>query len=188
MYTAQMLDLWSVLGPAIGSGFATTAVGWLFQRRVARELELHKALLQRASQIHERQVNALMDLYGSLYEAHGYLQRISSSGHLSSEKVNEYPKLFSAALLKAGNELTRVRLLLPPEIVAACDRFFSLTFESTLQLGIANHPATIAAGQRPQFWDKAATIAYKEIPTLLQSIEAAARKLIHGEDSAPTAG
>jgi len=35
--------------------------------------------------------------------------------------------------------------------------------------------------QRAKFWDEAQKTAYKEIPSILQQIDSAARNVIHGE-------
>jgi hypothetical protein len=176
-----MLDLPQLISNVVGSGFAITMIGWLFTRRFQHELELQKAFLQRASRVHDRQVEALTQLYARLFEAHAYLQRMSASGRPAGEKPEEYPKLLSETLLAAGRQLSLSRLLLPPSVVQECDRFFAIVFDSTLNLNFANDPVIIAAGQRPEFWDRAATIAYKDIPALLVSMEATARKVIHGE-------
>jgi hypothetical protein len=175
-----MFDPWTVLGPLLGSGFATVSIGWLFKRRFDRELELQKAFLQRASRVHDRQVDALTRLYGFLFEAQAYLQLLSASVQFSGEKPEEYPRLFTTALIAARQELTKGRLLLPASIVGQCDNFFNVVFQGTMHLGFANDPMVIAAGQRAEFWDRATKTAYQDIPHLLATIELHARVVIHG--------
>src|SRR6266852_341790 len=69
----------------VGSGLGTTIVGALFKRRFDAQLETHKALLQRGSRIHERQVDALLAIHSKLEQALFYLQRAASAFKLEGE-------------------------------------------------------------------------------------------------------
>jgi hypothetical protein len=62
----------------IGSGVGTSFVGLLFKRKFDHDLEIQRAFLTRASRVHDRQVDSLIELYGHFYDAHGnYIRWVS---------------------------------------------------------------------------------------------------------------
>ena len=74
----QLTEFWIQLGVGIvGSGLGTTVVGLLFKRKFDRELELHKAFLSRAANVHGRMVDALATLYRHFWEVQVYVQALS---------------------------------------------------------------------------------------------------------------
>lgn len=64
-------------------------MGALFKRRFDAQLETHKALLQRSSRIHERQVETLLAIHCKLEQALFYLQRAASSFKLEGEAPSQ---------------------------------------------------------------------------------------------------
>jgi hypothetical protein len=146
------------------------------------EIERMKAILARASHVHERQVQTLTALYRHFFEAQAYLQRMAASGRFDGEvSVDEYGRLCANAIASARDTLSEGRLLIPPDLVQQCDRFFTSLFQGQTHLAFAQHPMVVDGLQRAEFWDKAKKTAYEEVPGILQRIEKAARHVIHGE-------
>ncbi len=141
----------------------------------------YAVLLQRQSRIHERQVEILSKLYRYLLEVQEYLKLMTKSVVFENENPNEYPKLFNSALRNAYNQFTMGRLLLPSEVAKRVDAFFRKILDAQLKLGMAQHPMTPNGQVRAELWEKAGTIAYQEMPALLQLIEEQARSIIHGQ-------
>ena len=71
----------------VGSGLGTTIVAALLKRRFDAQLETQKALLQRSSRIHERQVDALLVIHAKLEQALFYLQRAASAGKFAASRI-----------------------------------------------------------------------------------------------------
>ena len=166
----------------VGSGLGTTLVGIFFKRKFDHELEVQKAFLARVTRVHERTVDTLTKLYRYLYEAEAFLQLMSASARFEGEKPEEYPRRFAEAIASARDELSAGRLLVPRQLAEQCDKFFAKLFEGQSDLGFANHPMVVDGLQRAQFWDKAKSVAYKEVPELRKEIENAARVAIHGNE------
>jgi hypothetical protein len=168
-----------VLGGFIGSGLGTALVGALFKMKFDAQLETQKAFLQRASKVHELQVEALRKLHRHLAEANGHLQIQSRAGNPQSEDPEERGKQFAKAFNAAQDEFAMSRLLFPLEIVRKCDDFFGKLYEGHVELGFAKDPMTQSGEPRAKLWDRARTIAHRELPALLAEIEKSAREVIH---------
>jgi hypothetical protein len=164
----------------LGSGLGTTIVGALFKSRFDHQLELQKAVLERASRVHERQVETLINLDRHLREALGYMQLMSKSGIFEGEDTSQYPQKFREAIIRAHEELTGGRLLLPPRVVGEFDAFFKKMSEGQLELAFFSSSMVPDGSERAKYWDRARKIAYDEAPRLLRSLEDSARALIHG--------
>jgi hypothetical protein len=146
------------------------------------EIERMRAFLARASRVHESTVDTLAKLYRHFYEAQGYFQRMASSARFEGEvSQDEYHRLLAKAIESARNELSKGRLLIPPELAQQCDGFFNILFAGRTDLAFAQHPVIADGLQHAKFWDSAQKNAYEEVPKLLQQIERAARSVIHGE-------
>lgn len=146
------------------------------------EIERVRAFLTRTARVHERQVDTLTKLYRHFFEAQAYLQRMAATGRFEGEvSVDEYRRLCADAIASARDALSDGRLLIPPDLTQQCDRFFNSLFEGQTHLAFAQHPMIVDGLQRAEFWDKAKKTAYEEVPSILQQIEKAARKVIHGE-------
>ena len=138
--------------------------------------------LSRASRVHERQVDTLIKLYRNFFDAQSNLQRMAASVRFAGEvSTDEYRRLCAEAIAAAHDTLSDGRLLLPPNLTYQCDQFFNSLFEGQMHLAYAQHPAIADGLQRAEFWNKAKTVAYNEVPSILQQIERTARELIHGE-------
>lgn len=138
-------------------------------------------LLQRRSRIHERQVDILSKLYKCLLEAQEYSKLMTKSVIFEGEKPEGYPMLLQDAVRNAYKEFAMGRLLLPSDVAEQVDAFFQKVSEGQIQFSFANHPMTPNGHERAQFWEKAGTIAYQEVPALLRVIEQQARSIIHGK-------
>src|SRR5260370_38556608 len=95
------MDLSQIVSSVLGSAIGTTLIGVWFKSRFDRQLENQKAVLQRASRVHDRQVEALSTLYATLHETQSYLQLMTKQAIFEGEKPDEYPQLFSEAAKKA---------------------------------------------------------------------------------------
>jgi hypothetical protein len=131
--------------------------------------------------VHERQVDNFIELYGQLYEALGILHRMTGTVVYGGDKPEEYPDRLNKTITVAYEKLLVGRLLMPPELVEQCDKFFKLVFDINVDLSFAHHPMIIDGLQRAKFWDSAQSTAYEKLPALLQQIEKSARSVIHGE-------
>ena len=164
----------------IGSGVGTAAVGWLFKQKLDRALEVQRAYLRRASNVHERQVDALLKVYEPLHAAHELLQHMNRRVYFEGEKREDYPLKFRQTAVRAYDSFVAGRLLLPETLTTQLDEFFN-----QLGRGEASFHMSRGAGlewkDRQEEWKKAEEYANKEIPALVKKIERAAREVIHGE-------
>ena len=96
----------------LGSGVGTTLVGALFKRRFDAQLETQKALLQRSSRIHERQVDALLAIHAKLEQALFYLQRAASAGKFEGESDQELLRRMARDLGAASEVFSQNKLLI----------------------------------------------------------------------------
>jgi len=163
----------------LGSGVGTTVVGALFKRRFDDQLETQKALLQRGSRIHERQVDALLTIHATLEKALFYLQRAASAGKFAGESDQDLLQHMAAELGKASEVFSPNKLLLTPELTAKLDQFFNETFSAGMDLNWAEHPMTPNGEIRASFFDKARETAFKKLPSILEAIRTEARAVIH---------
>jgi hypothetical protein len=164
----------------LGSGVGTTIVGALFKRRFDAQLEAQKALLQRGSRIHERQVDALLAIHAKLEQALFYLQRAASAGKYAGESDQDLLQGMARELAGASEAFSQNRLLLGPELTAKLDQFFNETFSAGMDLNWAEHPMTPNGQVRASFFDKARETAFKKLPLILEAIRTEARAVIHG--------
>jgi hypothetical protein len=163
----------------LGSGIGTTVVGALFKRRFDAQLETQKALLQRTSRIHERQVDALLTIHASLEKALFYLQRAASAGKYAGESDQDLLKRMARELGGASEAFSQNKLLLGPDLTIKLDQFFNETFSAGMDLNWAEHPMTPNGEIRATFFDKARETAFKKLPSILDAIRTEARGIIH---------
>ena len=181
MITDKAALLLTVAATVVGSGLGTTIVGALFKRQFDVQLETHKALLQRSSRIHERQVDALLSINSNLEEALFYLQRAASASRLAGEALEEeLLRRAGAKLASASDVFSQNKLLMGLGLARKLDEFFGRMISGGLNLKLALDPMVQDGGQRANFWNNAREIAYKELPGILQAIAADSRALIHG--------
>ena len=163
----------------VGSGLGTTVVGFFFQRKLDRELEIQKAFLTRTSRVHERQIDALMKLYRDLDKAQGLFQRLTSGSRVAGEvSDDEYHRLLQCAVRSAQDTFSECHLLIPSLLAQQCDAFFATLFNGQLNLQCAE---MVPGNERAELFQDARDTAFKQMPALLQQIENDARSLIHGE-------
>ncbi len=152
----------------IGSGLGTTVVGAFFKRAFDAQLETHKALLQRSSRVHERQVRALLQIHSNLEHALFYLQRAASTGKLEGEAPDlELLRRMAVDLGSASEDFSKNKLLMSGVLTRKLDEFFSKMFSAGVDLNYALNPLTPDGEFRADHWNKAKEIAYKELPSLL---------------------
>jgi hypothetical protein len=173
------VDLLQLGANVLGSGLATAGIGAWFKAGFDKQLETQKALLERASRIHERQVDALATLYASLREAHDYAQLMTKSATFVGENPDAYPVELMRATKVAYEKFTATRILLPSAFAETCEAFFAKLQEAQVNYGFARQVPEIAPPQRADAWKRAGVIAYQEMPSLLKSLEDAARQIIH---------
>lgn len=166
----------------VGSGLGTTVVGFFFQRKLNRELEIQKAFLTRTSRVHERQIDALMKLYRDLDKAQGFFQRLTSGSRVAGEvSDDEYHRLLQCAVRSAQDTFSECHLLIPSLLAQQCDAFFTTLFSGQCKLQFAHQIVTVSGNERAELFQDARDTAFKQMPALLQQIENDARSLIHGE-------
>jgi len=141
-------------------------------------------LLKRQSRIYERQIAILSKLYKHLLEAQDYSKHMTKRVILTGEKTDDYPYLLRDAVTNAYKEFAIGQLLFPVDFNKKVNTFFQKINEGQIQLTMAKDPMVTDGHERAQFWEKAGTIAYQEIPALLQIIEDKARDIIHGKPDA----
>jgi hypothetical protein len=165
----------------VGSGVGTAIVGAFFKRRFDAQLESYKALLQRSSRIHERQVDALLTIHAKLERALHYLQRAASTSKFQGE-ASDQGLLQSMALEMgaASEEYSKTKLLISPALTARLDEFFGKVFFAGMSLTSALSPMTPNGEARAKLWEKTQDAAYKETPLILEAIRTEARAVIHG--------
>ena len=163
----------------VGSGLGTTIVGALFKRRFDAQLETQKALLQRSSRIHERQVDALLAIHAKLEQALFYLQRAASAGKFAGESDQDLLQRMAGELAAASGVFSQNKLLIGQELTGKLDQFFNETFSAGMDLNWAEHPMTPNGETRAGFFDKARETAFKKLPSILDAIRIEARAVIH---------
>ncbi len=140
-----------------------------------------EARIDRASRVHERQLDILQRLYRHFWDAQDLFIRMTSSGRMANELTPEqYAPLLSGAMAAAREELLNGRLFIPLGLVQRCEGFFSAVFEGRRDFDLAHDPM-MDAGKRAEFWEAAATVAHQQVPKILQQIDDAARAVINGE-------
>lgn len=167
----------------IGSGFGTTIVAVLLKRRFDERLELLKAVLERGSRIHERQIEALMTIHSNLEGASFYLQRVASAGRFKGEDESQLLERAGKELASASAEYSAKRLLFSDTLTSKIDEFFASVLSAKVRIDLAMDPATQNGTARAEFWDKAREAVYRQLPAILEAIRIEARSVIHGSRS-----
>lgn len=167
----------------IGSGFGTTIVAVLLDRRFDERLELLKAVLQRGSRIHERQIEALMVIHSKLDGASFYLQRVASAGRLKGEDESQLLQRAGQELASASTEYSAKRLLFSETLTSKIDEFFTSVLSAKVRIDLAMDPTIQDGTARAEFWEKARETVYRQLPVILEAIRVEARTVIHGNGS-----
>ena len=97
----------------------------------------------------------------------------------SKEKLNES---FMKEITAAANEYSEKKLLIPISLTQRLDGFFNKVQAARTDLSFALWGMIPPGEERAKLWTSAQTIAYKEIPPLLEVIEREARVVIHGSE------
>jgi len=176
------LDWPSILVTAAFASLGAVA-GMAIKQWIDRSLEEKKVHWERASWVHQRQVEALTKLFVEFHRMqdllHGLTLGFTSPGDTSQE---DYFEKWQDILAKTWFEYIENRLLLSEAIVARIDELFKKFTEA----GIAIRSAPIyrkgelrkeAAAEEI----KAKEIAQKLVPPLLDAIESEARRVVHEE-------
>lgn len=145
-----------------------------------RELELHKAILQRSTRVHEKQIDALLQIYSKLERSHFFLLRAASSGVLEGEDKNAIVQVMVKELTAASKIYSEKKLLVPDSLSLKLDQFFGRFLSARVDLSYAMGDMVPSGPAKAEFWKRAQTEAYAHLPELLASIETEARGVIHG--------
>ena len=166
------MQFWQQFGMTVlGSGFGTAGIGLLFKHNFDRKLEAQKDLLARASRLHERQIDILSKLWQELYEVHEAFQLSGPGLGGSDEMRKKYLTDFWRGLQAAHKQFIRSRLFIRPfpEIETLIEAFFAKCYSGRFELFRAQLP-DIPGSERAAAWDKVGSIAYADLPTLLQEL------------------
>ena len=186
--TINWQDVITSLG---GNVILLAAVGWLIKTLLSHrfaleaekfkvevkatadiEIERVRALLTRASRVHERQVDTLVKLHRHFSDAQGWFQAMARGYKLVGEvSMDEYGRKCAEAVASARDTFADGRLLIPPDLAPQCARFFESLFKGQTDLDLAQHSMVVNGHQRAGFWDDAQKIALKELPSILDQIE-----------------
>lgn len=178
--TVEMLAGVPAIVALFGALFQLGRDSMAHQRSV--QLESHKALLQRDSRIHERQIDALLPIHSKLEEALFYLQRVAGAGRFRGEASDEeLLNRMARALSSASEQFSNNRLLISETLAQKLDDFFNKMFSGGMTITLALDPMVAEGNARARLVDEAREIAFKQIPSLLAAIRAEARTVIHGE-------
>lgn len=171
----------------VGAGLGTTVVAAVLQWRFGKQLERLKAVLERGSRIHERQVEALLGIYSKLEAATFYLQRAASTGLLEGENRDELRKRAGEELALASAEYARNKLLLSETLIKKLDKFFNETLSAGLFLRFATDPKMADSPVCAESWQQAREKVYRQLPTILGALRTEARDVIHGDGAGSAA-
>jgi hypothetical protein len=156
---------------------AVVSIGILLLRQpLERRAEVQKAKLGRASWVHQKQVDALMRLYKSLYDMQESFQAFTRG------RAEPLELRYSQDAKSAWAVFIESKLLFPTNVIETCDGVFKKIREA--QLAVMNSTAFKVAGDASGGADElknALVIAHTQIPELLREIEFAAREIIDGE-------
>lgn len=164
----------------VGAGLGTTlAAAWL-QHRFGAQLEQLRAVLDRGSRIHERQVEALLKICSKLETASFYLRRAASAGLLEGEDRGELRRRAGKELALAAAEFSEKKLLLSDTLIVKLGEFFGEALSTGLYLRFAADPRLANSSTGADSWSAAQERAHETLPAVLEAIRAEARVLIHG--------
>ncbi len=161
----------------VGSGLGTVIVAAFLNS----QLETRKAFLQRSGKIHERQVDALLQIHSKLEEPLSYLQGAAGAGKFGGQASDkELLERMGRSLLEAYTEFSKSKLLLSESLEQKLDKFFNKMLSGGMTANLALDAMVANGDPRAKLWDEARETAYKELPSILKAIKDEARALIHG--------
>jgi hypothetical protein len=108
------------------------------------------------------------------------LQRPAGAGRLEGEPDDKtLLQRMSQEFAEASDCFSKNKLLMSPELMRRIDEFFSKMLSAGIDLRLTFEPG-MQGEPRAQLWDQARTIAYKDLPSILEAIRSEARAAIHG--------
>jgi hypothetical protein len=176
------LDWPSILVTAFFASLGAIA-GMAIKQWFDRSLEEEKVHWERASWVHQRQVEALTRLFVELHRMKDLLQGATRGARFQGEMSQEgYLKEWQLSAARTWPQYIEHKLLLNEAIVSSVEGLFGKFQEAGLAIGWATmlwevQPGMEAAAE----WNKAAEIAHKLIPPLLDAIESEARRVVYDE-------
>ena len=84
----------------------------------------------------------------------------------------------SQEFAEASDCFSKNKLLMSPKLMRRIDEFFSKMLSAGIDLRLTFEPG-MQGEPRAQLWDQARTIAYKDLPSILEAIRSEARAAIH---------
>jgi hypothetical protein len=176
------LDWPSILVTAVFASLGAIA-GMAIKQWFDRSLEEKKVHWERASWVHQRQVEALTKLFVELHRMKDLLQGATRGFRLQGETGQEdYFKKWQQKAAETWSEYIGHKLLLTKALVAGIEELFDKFSEA----GIAIRSAPIfregeMRTEAVAAEKKAGEIANKLIPPLLDAIESEARRVVLDE-------
>jgi len=138
--------------------------------------------LQRQSKVHEIQLDLLSRLYTSLCAVQKYSTLITKSVYFEGENREVYHSLLQEAWVSAQNAFVDSRLFISEILVAEIGDFFAKASEGQVDFRMAEklkgltHQSVSCA----EYYRRAAEIAHRDMPKILNHIEGEFRNIIHG--------
>lgn len=131
--------------------------------------------ISRASRVYERELEILSRLYRHFSDAQALIQSMTRAGRMANEiSPEEYARLLAKSMDDARDEFLNGRLFMPVSLVRLCETFSSAVSEGQRGFAWSLHPGFDPA-KRTEFWKAATSVAYTDLPRLLEQIDAAAR-------------
>jgi hypothetical protein len=182
-YNARM-NWPSILLTAALSGIMAV-IGIVIKQSFDRGLEERKARWGRASWVHQKQVEALSKIYGHFNTLNSYLMGATRAGRFENEAS---PETYLARLHQEQestvSDYVDVKLIIPKRVADQCESYLKQLQGALTKLAIGK--VSFEMGNPIGFaeeWKEALTIAYTQIPSLLEEIESSARQIIHEESN-----
>lgn len=139
--------------------------------------ELQNGINSDALPVYKRQSEILSKLVKCLNDIQNIaMNMMSSLGH--GERKEDYVEPFQRAFNLAQDEFFNGRVFLPVDFVKAVEAFFQKLTEMNIEFETAMSVHTPNGPERAQYWKKAGTIAYQEIPKLFDMIDDQARRIV----------
>ena len=127
------------------------------------------------------QVRALTRLYADLSTTQEYFQEMTKPFRFQGEDEAAAQREFFEAAQNAVKGFRKTRLLLPRELADQCQAFFPKLTEALMNRHLVLSGVIPAGPELADMWKKTYTTASQELPAIIESIEVAARIVIHGK-------
>jgi hypothetical protein len=134
--------------------------------------------LQRDSRIHERQLDKLSDLFQKLAIVQIDAQHCTRSFILAGENPEAYPGQLTKSVEDAYTTMLSCQLYFDDDLLVLVKEFFQKVRQSQVYYASAKDPSMPDGQSRADDWKKAGTIAFEELPKILEFIRQRAKAII----------